>query len=191
MVDCNNCVREFCCSNLQTINDQFVLTTASELSTVDDFSSRATVRLAKTSKSRRLHAFVSRHRDNRSEGSRLPDGQVGQDFGVELDVAPVQGLSHVPRVVAVLGRGGVNSYRKCKKTSLSSYGKNNKFQTSIFTSNGEPSPRRYWSRMISYIVLIRYGNYCLDINGPAFYPGLIIPPRVDGSPIGHLTKLNC
>jgi len=48
------------------------------------------------------------------ERSRFPDGHVGKHLGVELDVTAVEGLAHVPSVVAVLGSSSVNTYRKIK-----------------------------------------------------------------------------
>ena len=44
-----------------------------------------------------------------SEGSRFPDCHVGQDLGVELDVATVQGFLHMPCVIAELGCSGINT----------------------------------------------------------------------------------
>ena len=58
---------------------------------------------------------MSRDRDHRPERSRLPDGEVGQDFGVELNVAPGQGIEHVPSVVVVLSCSSVDSWIKLSK----------------------------------------------------------------------------
>lgn len=80
-----------------------------QLSASYHFRRRSTVRQTETAELLRLHRLLRRNRDDGSEGPRLPDCQVGQDFGVQLHVATVQRLAHVPSVVAVFGRGRVDS----------------------------------------------------------------------------------
>ena len=80
-----------------------------QLSASYHFRRRSTVRQTETAELLRLHRLLRRNRDDGSEGPRLPDCQVGQDFCVQLHVATVQRLAHVPSVVAVFGRGRVDS----------------------------------------------------------------------------------
>ena len=43
--------------------------------------------------------------------------------------------------------------------------------------------RRYCHRLISYIALIYWGKTCFEKNSQTFYPGPVLPPRPDCSPI--------
>ena len=81
----------------------------SQFSTTDYFSSGPTVWKSKSSKFLRLHCFVSRNRHNRPESAWLPDCHVGQDLGIELYVASMQSLPHVPCIIAVFCSSSIDS----------------------------------------------------------------------------------
>ena len=56
-----------------------------------------------------LGCFEGGQADDRTETPGLPDGQVGQDFGIQADVHPLQGLPQVEGVVVELVGAGLDS----------------------------------------------------------------------------------